>query len=81
MKKKLILTFNQGNPDASMFQQYIDYTKHVFEVLEFDVKVVPVVAGTRNGPRMKEKDLDTALRAIGSSMVSELQNDFRNSEE
>jgi multimeric flavodoxin WrbA len=73
-KKKLILTFNQGNPDTSLFQQYIDYTKHIFEMLEFDVKVVPVVAGTRNGPAHERKDLDTALKAVGSSLVSELRN-------
>jgi multimeric flavodoxin WrbA len=32
VKKKLILTFNQGNPDSSMFQSYIDYTKHMFQL-------------------------------------------------
>ena len=71
VKKKLILTFNQGNPDISMFQQYIDYTKHIFEMLEFDVKAVPIVAGMRNGPAHERKDLDTALKAVGSSLVSE----------
>ena len=81
LKKKLILTFNQGNPDTSMFQQYIDYTKHIFAMLEFDVKVVPVVAGTRNGPAHERKDLDTALRTVGSSLVSELQNNSWNSKE
>jgi multimeric flavodoxin WrbA len=74
VKKKLILTFNQGNPDTSMFQQYIDYTKHVFEWLEFDVKVAPVVAGMRNAPAHERKDLSTALKAVGSSLVSELRN-------
>ena len=81
VKKTLILTFNQGNPDTSMFQQYIDYTKHIFAMLEFDVKVVPVVAGTRNGPAHERKDLDTALRTVGSSLVSELQNNSWNSKE
>ncbi len=81
VKRKLILTFSQGNPDSSMFQQYIDYTKHIFEMLEFDVKVVPVVAGTRNGPAHERKELDIALKAVGSSLVSELQNDSRNSKE
>jgi len=80
VKKKLILTFNQGNPDTSMFQEYIDYTKHIFEILEFVVKVVPVVAGTRNGPAHEINDLDTALKTVGSSLVSELQNDSLNSE-
>jgi len=81
VKKKLILTFNQGNPDTSLFQQYIDYTKHIFEMLEFDVKAVPVVAGMRNGPAHERKDLETALKAVGSSLVSELRNGSRNSKE
>ena len=78
VKKKLILTFNQGNPDTSMFQQYIDYTKHIFEMLEFDVRVVPVVAGMRNGPAQERDDLGTALKAVGSSLVSELRNGVTN---
>jgi len=77
-KKKLILVFSQGNPDSSMFQQYIDYTKHIFELLEFDVEVVPVIAGMRNGPAHDRKDLDIVLKDVGSSLVSELRNDSRN---
>ena len=70
-QKKLILTFNQGNPDAGLFQSYIDYTKHMFELLEFDVKEVPVVTGMRNEPAYERKDLHTALKDIGSSLVLE----------
>ncbi|SPF56572.1 NADPH-dependent FMN reductase (fragment) [Candidatus Desulfosporosinus infrequens] len=70
-EKKLILTFNQGNPDSNLFQSYIDYTKHMFELLEFDVKEVPVVTGMRNGPAHERKDLHTVLKDIGSSLVSE----------
>lgn len=69
--KKLILTFNQGNPDSSLFQTYIDYTKHMFELLEFDVKEVPVITGMRNGPAQERKDLNTVLKNTGSSLVSE----------
>ncbi|HXX59519.1 MAG TPA: hypothetical protein VEI27_02450, partial [Dehalococcoidales bacterium] len=71
VKKKLLLTFNQGNPDAAMFQQYFDYTKHMFEMLEFDVIMVPVVTGMRNGPARERKDLVAVLKNIGSSLVSE----------
>ena len=78
VKKKLILTFNQGNPDSSMFQSYIDYTKHTFQLLEFDVKEVPVITSMRNGPAHERKDLDTALKAVGSSLVSEFLNHSRN---
>ena len=70
-QKKLILTFNQGNPDSGLFQSYIDYTKHMFELLEFEVKEVPVVTGMRNGPAHEREDLHTVLKNIGSSLVSE----------
>ena len=70
-KKELILVFDQGNPDSSLFQSYIDYTKHIFQLLEFDVKVVPVVTGMRNGPAHERKDLHTVMKDIGSSLISE----------
>jgi multimeric flavodoxin WrbA len=70
-QKKLILTFNQGNPDPGLFQSYIDYTKHMFELLEFNVKEVPVVTGMRNGPAHEREDLHTVLKDIGSSLLSE----------
>ena len=69
-KKKLMFVFNQGNPDSGMFQMYIDYTNHIFQMLEFDVKEVPVVAGMRNGPAHERKGLHTVLKDIGSSLVS-----------
>jgi multimeric flavodoxin WrbA len=70
-KKKLILVFDQGNPDSDMFQLYFDYTKNMFQLLEFDVKDVVVVAGMRNGPAHERKDLHTVLKDIGLSLVSE----------
>ena len=70
-QKKLILTFNQGNPDSGLFQSYLDYTKHMFELLEFDVREVPVVTGLRNGPAHEREDLRPVLKNIGSSLVSE----------
>ncbi|MFL0196569.1 flavodoxin family protein [Clostridium sp. WILCCON 0269] len=70
-KKKLVLVFNQGNPDSSMFQVYFDYTKSMFQLLEFDVKGVHVVTGMRNGPAHERKDLHTVMKDIGSSLVSE----------
>lgn len=69
-KKKLILVFTQGNPDADMFQVYFDYTKKMFQLLEFDVKEVVVVAGMRNEPAHARKDLHAALKDLGSSLVS-----------
>jgi multimeric flavodoxin WrbA len=70
-KKKLILVFDQGNPDSSLFQSYIDYTQHIFQLLEFDVQSVPVIAGMRNGPAHERKELHTTMKDIGSSLVSE----------
>ncbi|SPF56162.1 NADPH-dependent FMN reductase (fragment) [Candidatus Desulfosporosinus infrequens] len=69
--KKLVLVFDQGNPDSSLFQSYYDYTKNMFQLLEFDVKDVVVVAGIRNEPAHERKDLHTAMKDIGSSLVSE----------
>lgn len=70
-KKKLILVFTQGNPDSGMFQVYFDYTKKMFQLLEFDVREVLVIAGMRNEPAHERKDLHTAMKDIGSSLVSE----------
>ncbi len=78
VKKKLVLTFNQGNPDPTLFQQYIDYTKHIFELLEFDVKVVPVITGMRNEQAQERKNLDAILNDIGSSLALELCNSKKN---
>jgi multimeric flavodoxin WrbA len=70
-KKKLVLVFTQGNPDPGMFQVYFDYTKHMFQLLEFDVKEVVVVAGMREEPAHERKDLPAVMKNIGSSLVSE----------
>jgi hypothetical protein len=43
----------------------------MFQLLEFDVKDVVVVAGMRNGPAHERKDLHTVLKDIGLSLVSE----------
>ena len=67
--KKLLLVFTQGNPDSTMFQTYYDYTKHIFQLLEFDVKGLHVVAGLRTESAHERKELDTTMKAIGSSLV------------
>jgi multimeric flavodoxin WrbA len=71
VKQKLIFSFNQGNPDASLFKPYIDYTKQMFEVLEFDVKEVPVITGLRNGPACESDDLGISLKDFGSALALE----------
>ena len=69
--KKLVLVFTQGNPDPGMFQVYFDYTKNMFQLLEFDVKGVHIIAGMRSEPAHERKDLDTVMKDIGSSLVLE----------
>ncbi len=68
-KTKLILVFTQGNPNSGLFQSYYDYTKNIFQLLEFDVKGLHVVTGMRNGPAREREDLHVAMKAIGSSLV------------
>jgi len=68
-KKTLVLIFNQGNPDFSLFQSYIDYTKRMFELLEFNIKETPIVTGMRNEPACERKDLPAIMKGIGSSLV------------
>jgi len=70
--KKLVLVWTQGNPDPEMFRVYFDYTRHMFEMLEFEVKGVHVITGTRNGPVNKRENFGPSMKDIGISLVSEL---------
>jgi multimeric flavodoxin WrbA len=67
--KKLVLVFTQGNPDASKFQTYIDYTAQIFGMLEFEVRDVVVVAGTRTESASDQVGLGDKLKAIGLHSV------------
>ena len=67
--KKLILVFTQGNPDASKFKTYCDYTKQMFQLLEFDVKDMIIVAGTRTEPASEKKRLLPELMEVGAKLV------------
>ena len=69
--KKLVLVFTQGNPDPDMFKVYFDYTKSMFQLLEFDVKGLHVVAGLRNESACERQDLYDEMKKIGSSLVLE----------
>jgi Multimeric flavodoxin WrbA len=68
--KKLILLFTQGNPDAGRFQQYVDYTKNMFQLLEFDVRGAHIIAGTRVEPASGQRGLHDAMRALGAAIVA-----------
>ena len=67
--KKLILAFTQGNPDASRFQPYYDYIKAMFQILEFDVKDMVIVTGTRNEHANAKEGLQEKLKSIGAALI------------
>jgi len=69
--KKLVLVFTQGNPDVSMFQPYYDYTKKMFQLLEFDVKDMVIVAGMRSESAHEKKDLHDAMKNVGTSLIAQ----------
>ena len=68
--KKLVLVWTQGNPNPEMFKEYFDYTKRMFQMLEFDVREVQIIAGTRSGSANEREDLPDVLTGIGVSLVS-----------
>jgi multimeric flavodoxin WrbA len=63
--KKLVLAWTQGNPDSDKFRTYYDYTKYMFNLLEFDVQEV-VVSGTRTSPASEQEGLDEKLKVVGA---------------
>ena len=69
--KKMLLVFTQGNPDPDMFRTYFEYTKHMFQLLEFDVRAVEIVAGLRTESARGREGLDVAMKDVGSALVLE----------
>jgi multimeric flavodoxin WrbA len=67
--KKLILVWTQGNPDREKFKTYLDYTKKMFEMLEFDVQDVVIVAGTRTDAASEQAGLGDTLKNIGAKLI------------
>jgi multimeric flavodoxin WrbA len=67
--KKLILVFTQGNPEQNKFQAYYDYTKNMFQMLEFDVKDFIVATGTRGGQASENAKLSGVLREAGQKLA------------
>jgi multimeric flavodoxin WrbA len=68
-KKKLLLVFTQGNPDGSFFKDYFEYTKRMFEMLEFDAGNVVVVTGMREKKASDEQGLAQKLAALGAGLA------------
>jgi multimeric flavodoxin WrbA len=67
-KKKMLLVFTQGNPDKTKFQTYFNYTKQLFEILEYDVKDTVIIAGTRAAEAKDMSGLSESLAAIGMEL-------------
>ena len=67
--KKLVLLFTQGNPNRDMFREYCDYTKRMFQLLEFDVLKMQIIAGTRSNPACEDKELCAVLTETGKLLV------------
>ena len=67
--KKLVLAFTQGNPDPAMFRAYFDYTQKMFQLLEFEIRRVQVVAGTREEPAPEKKGLPEVLKEAGAALL------------
>ena len=70
--KKLILVFTQGNPDPEKFRIYYDYTKSMFQMLEFDVKDMIIVTDTRNKQVSEMQELHGSMKKAGSSLRSQV---------
>ena len=68
-KTKLILVFTQGNPDPGKFHTYIEYTKQMFQLLEFDVKEIIIVTGTRKEEAKEQKELHKILNNMDLSFL------------
>jgi len=67
--KALILSFVQGNPDPELFRKYIDYTRQIFRMLEFDLLESVIVTGTRSVMAQDQDGLHARLKAIGASLL------------
>ncbi|MDR0917436.1 MAG: flavodoxin family protein [Oscillospiraceae bacterium] len=67
--KKLIIAWTQGNPDGEKFKAYLDYTAQMFGILEFDVRDVVVVAGTRTEAASEQAGLVDTLKSVGAKLV------------
>jgi multimeric flavodoxin WrbA len=72
-KIKLVLVFTQGNPDNNFFKDYFDYTKKMFEMLEFDVQPVVVITGMREKSAKERYDLPAEMEQVGTGLVQAME--------
>jgi multimeric flavodoxin WrbA len=71
-RKKVAFVFSQGNPDDSMFKDYYEYTKNVFE-MAYDVVDILVSKGNQLPGDVKnnKQDLEKA-RKIGTEIAGKM---------
>jgi multimeric flavodoxin WrbA len=70
-KTSSALVFSQGNPDKDFFEEYINSTKQVFNLLGYTVKGVLLSAGDQGPGDVKNKDnVLKKARKIGKDLVS-----------
>jgi len=67
--KKMILVFTQGNPDPEKFKVYYEYTRKMFQMLEFDVKDAIVVTDTRNKQASEMPQIWNSMKKAGYALV------------
>ncbi|GHU48768.1 flavodoxin family protein [Bacilli bacterium] len=67
---KLVLVFTQGNPNQALFQPYCDYTKKMFQTLEFNVKDMIIGAGTRSQSVKEDTVLAKTIINAATSLIS-----------
>lgn len=70
-KTSSALVFSQGNPDEHAFDDYINSTKQVFDLLGYTVKGVLISAGDQKPGDVKNKeDLLKEAKSIGKELVN-----------
>jgi len=70
-KTSSALVFSQGNPDKHSFEEYINSTKQVFDLLGYPVKGILVSAGDQTLGDVKNKDdILKQAREIGKDLVN-----------
>ena len=71
-RKPVVLMFNQGNPDSSLFQSYFEHTAKMYEFLGFAVDEVIVAAGARDrGDVLTQTEVLEKARKIGRTLVTQ----------
>ena len=55
--------------DGDKFKEYLDYTKKMFGMLEFDVRDAVIVAGTRSAAASEQEGLGDTLISAGVKPV------------